>query len=45
VPLRAVENGAAGRAKACTCTPQRHLVIDGVCFQCSHERELEAVAA
>jgi hypothetical protein len=39
VPLRAVENGAAGRAKPCVCSPKGHLVIGGVCFHCCHERE------
>jgi hypothetical protein len=36
--VRAVENGVSGRAAVCKCDPPGHLVIEGRCLPCGHDR-------
>lgn len=38
VARRAVENGVAGRATLCKCDPPGHLVVEGRCLPCGHDR-------
>jgi hypothetical protein len=38
VAARAIENGTAGRPRPCRCSPQGHLVDDGLCFHCGRAR-------
>lgn len=38
VAARSVENGTNGRAAVCRCDPPGHLVDDGRCIPCGHDR-------